>query len=70
MYCIDIYSVNFQSGHVWGNSLTKDPTPVSPCGWGWKQDSPEKPYTPVYIITYTISRQLPTAHYLSMQDRL
>ena len=39
--------------------LVKDPAQVAPSQWGWQQDSPDSPPTPVYNTTPTISRDLP-----------
>ncbi|KAG7160798.1 hypothetical protein Hamer_G025792 [Homarus americanus] len=54
-----IRRATYQSGQVWGNSLQKDPQPVSPTEWGWEQETLDTVPVPVYITIPTISRKIP-----------
>ena len=48
-----------QGGHVWGNMLCKDPSPVLPTDWGWQQISPDSAPTHLYTTTQVMSKNMP-----------
>ena len=50
---------SYQSGHIWGNMLTKSAEPVPLKEWGWELESPDKAPTPVYRTIQMISRKMP-----------